>query len=48
MTYDRYGHLFPQGVDAADMARLEAAVLKVRPVLINRAADFRFRGKPGH
>jgi integrase len=27
MTYDRYGHLFPQGDISEDMKRLEAAVV---------------------
>jgi hypothetical protein len=29
MTFDRYGHLFPQQDLAADMAKLEAAVVAV-------------------
>jgi hypothetical protein len=27
MTFDRYGHLFPQGDISADMRRLEAAIV---------------------
>ena len=27
MTFDRYGHLFPQGDVSEDMKRLEAAVV---------------------